>query len=95
MTDARDVSELPSHTVPPPNEVKVVVSDNRWSYEMTVAEVEAIIDQIESGNLELADVFTQFARAVEQLRQCETFLNQQQQRMDLLIETLLDDADPF
>jgi exodeoxyribonuclease VII small subunit len=64
-----------------------------WSYETTIAEIEIIIQQIEQGELELADVFDQFARAVERLRQCETFLTRQRQQVDLLIETLLDEPD--
>lgn len=63
-----------------------------WRYEETVAEIEAIIDQIEQG-LPLAEVFDQFSTAVEQLRQCEGFLNHQQQQVDLLIETLLDEPE--
>ncbi|WP_416676565.1 exodeoxyribonuclease VII small subunit [Egbenema bharatensis] len=66
-----------------------------WTYEATVAEIEIIINQIERGELDLADVFDQFARAVERLRQCETFLTRQQQQVDLLIETLLDEPEPF
>jgi exodeoxyribonuclease VII small subunit len=61
-----------------------------WSYETTVAEIETIINRIELGELELADVFEQFSAAMEQLRQCEAFLTQQQQQVDLLIETLVD-----
>jgi exodeoxyribonuclease VII small subunit len=66
-----------------------------WNYEVTVAEVEAIINQIELGELELAEVFEQFTTAVEQLRRCETFLARQQQQVDLLIETLLDEPESF
>lgn len=66
-----------------------------WNYESAVAQIEAIITRIETGELELADVFEEFAIAVEQLRQCETFLNSQKRQMDVLIETLLDEADPF
>ena len=62
-----------------------------WRYEATVAEIEATIDQIERGELPLSEVFDQFSTAVEQLRQCEGFLNRQQQQVDLLIETLLDE----
>lgn len=64
-----------------------------WNYEATVTKVEKIISQIESGELELADVFEEFSTAVTYLRQCETFLAQKQQQMDLLIETLSDEAD--
>lgn len=64
-----------------------------WNYEATVTTVETIIDRIERGELELAEVFDQFSAAVEQLRQCELFLAQQQQQVDLLIETLLDEPE--
>ena len=59
-----------------------------WNYEAAVAEVETIIAAIEAGELELEEVFEQFTAAVEYLRQCETFLQQRQQQVDLLIETL-------
>lgn len=62
-----------------------------WNYEATVAEVEAIITQIEAGELELEEVFDQFAAAVERLQQCESFLQERQQQMELLIETLTDE----
>lgn len=61
-----------------------------WNYEAKVAEIEGIIDRIEGGELELADVFEQFSQAVEYLRECESFLRQRQQQVDLLIETLDD-----
>lgn len=62
-----------------------------WNYEATVAQVESILSRIESGELELADVFEQFSTAVRYLRQCETFLAQRQRQVDLLIETLTDE----
>lgn len=62
-----------------------------WNYEATVAEVEAIIARIEAGELELEEVFDQFATAAERLRQCESFLKERQQQMELLIETLTDE----
>jgi exodeoxyribonuclease VII small subunit len=66
-----------------------------WNYESSVAHIEAIINQIEMGEMELAEVFQQFAIAVEHLHHCETFLTHQKKRMDLLIETLLDEPDAF
>jgi len=59
-----------------------------WNYEAAVAEVEAIIARIEAGELELEEVFDQFTAAVKYLRQCETFLQERQQQVGLLIETL-------
>ncbi|MBD2297645.1 MULTISPECIES: exodeoxyribonuclease VII small subunit [Nostocales] len=61
------------------------------NYEAKVSEIEKIIARIEAGELELEDVFEQFATAVEYLRQCESFLQQRQKQVDLLIETLNDD----
>jgi exodeoxyribonuclease VII small subunit len=59
-----------------------------WNYEETVAQVEGIIEQIESGSLPLEEVFDKFAIAVEYLRECESFLAIGKERMNLLIETL-------
>jgi exodeoxyribonuclease VII small subunit len=61
-----------------------------WNYESTVEGIEEIIEKIESGELELEQVFEQFASAMNQLNQCDRFLNHQQQQVDLLIETLAD-----
>ncbi len=66
-----------------------------WNYEATVAKVEKIVSQLESGELELAEVFTEFSTAVEYLRECEAFLNQKQEQMSLLIETLTEQPDSF
>ena len=63
-------------------------SQEDWNYEAAVAKVEAIVVQIEAGELDLEEVFDQFAAAIEYLRQCETFLQERQQQVDLLIETL-------
>ena len=61
-----------------------------WRYEETVTQIESIIDQIETGALELEDVFEQFSLAMTYLQQCDQFLNERQAQMDLLIETLGD-----
>ncbi len=74
---------MPKKNTPPPP------ADN-WSYEATVTTVEAIIADLESGNLPLAAVLTQFEQAVQALQQCETYLQEKQQQVDLLIETLAD-----
>jgi len=62
-----------------------------WKYEAKVAEIEKIVARIEAGELELAEVFEQFAAAVEYLQQCESFLQQRQQQVNILIETLQED----
>lgn len=86
-----DPSNLPPLSSTPATQLSASASD--WNYEATVAEVETIIHQIEMGELPVAELFDQFAVAVERLRQCETFLTRQQQQVDLLIETLLDESE--
>ncbi|MGB5963143.1 MAG: exodeoxyribonuclease VII small subunit [Coleofasciculaceae cyanobacterium] len=66
---------------------------NDWNYEATVVEVEAILEQIEAGELPLAEVFERYAAAVKYLNQCDVFLQKHQQQMDLLIETLNEDVE--
>lgn len=75
---------------PPFANSAAVQSQTNWNYETTVARIEAIIEQVESGELDLAEIFDQFAAAVEYLQQCETFLADRQQQMNLSIEALDD-----
>ncbi|MDF5712742.1 MAG: exodeoxyribonuclease VII small subunit [Rhizonema sp. NSF051] len=70
--------------------IKFASAKDGWSYEAKVVEIETIIAQIEEGSLELQEVFDQFTKAVESLRECESFLQSSQQQVDLLIETLQD-----
>lgn len=65
--------------------------DSEWNYEAKVAEVEAIIATIEAGELDLEEVFEKFAVAVKSLCECEDFLQERQQQVDLLIENLQND----
>jgi exodeoxyribonuclease VII small subunit len=73
--------------------LSATANQEAWNYEETVAKVEEILTQIEAGELELADVFEQFSTAVDYLRQCESFLAERQQQVDLLIETLTDESE--
>ena len=59
-----------------------------WNYERAIAQIEAIIQELETGNLPLTAVFSQFEAATEQLRDCEAFLAAGQDRISLAIETL-------
>ncbi|MBR8831623.1 MAG: Exodeoxyribonuclease 7 small subunit [Chroococcopsis gigantea SAG 12.99] len=69
---------------------------NIGDYESKVAEVEKIIDEIESGRLPLEEVFEKFAIAVQGLKQCESILTEGQKRMNLSIESLnIEDSEEF
>jgi exodeoxyribonuclease VII small subunit len=67
-----------------------MAKNSSLTYEEKVAQVEEILGEIESGELELTAVFSQFAIAVESLQQCEIFLSQQREQVDLLLENLGD-----
>lgn len=90
----REVNEMikPS-SVSSSDSARVIQLPQGWKYEAAVAEVENIIARIEAGELELEEVFEQFTAAMEYLRQCETFLQQRQQQVDLMIETLNDEPE--
>jgi exodeoxyribonuclease VII small subunit len=59
-----------------------------WNYEATVARIEDILAAIEGGDLELTEVFGQFAVAVNSLQQCEDFLAKQRGQVEILLENL-------
>jgi exodeoxyribonuclease VII small subunit len=65
-----------------------MVKKKAWNYEETVDGVEEILAAIEGGNLELTEVFSQFAVAVDRLNQCESFLAEQREQVELLLENL-------
>lgn len=68
----------------------MVAKKQKWNYEQTVERVEEILEAIEGGELELTEVFSQFAVAVESLQQCESFLSAQREQVELLLENLGD-----
>lgn len=70
-----------------------LVMQPAWNYEETVAEIEAIIHRIESGELPLEAVFEQFGAAMDYLKQCDRFLSKGRENMELLIETLEESDD--
>ena len=65
-----------------------MVKKKAWNYEETVTGIEEILAAIEGGDLELTEVFSQFAIAVDRLNQCESFLSTQREQVELLLENL-------
>lgn len=63
-------------------------STDNWNYETAVEQVETIINDLETGDLPLADIFEQFEKAVTELKKCDNFLQEKQQQAQILIETL-------
>ena len=73
-----------------PSKKKPAALPKDWSYEDTLARIEEITAQLETGDMPLADVFEQFSEAVGSLKQCDRFLQAKQKDAALLIETLVD-----
>ncbi|HIK21580.1 MAG TPA: exodeoxyribonuclease VII small subunit [Synechococcus sp. M44_DOE_062] len=59
-----------------------------WRYEAAIAEVETLIAQIESGELDLAEVVERFQQAARTLKTCADFLEQKRQQVEIIIEQL-------
>lgn len=58
------------------------------SFEQSIAEVEAIIERIESGEMGLEDQIEQYARGAEMLRRCREVLDRCEQRVEQITAKL-------
>ena len=71
------------------------VTDNtgeeQQSFEQTLAELETLVEQLESGELQLADSLEKFKRGIELSKQCRVMLDQAQQTVD----AVMDDESPL
>ncbi|MBR8826361.1 MAG: exodeoxyribonuclease VII small subunit [Gomphosphaeria aponina SAG 52.96 = DSM 107014] len=61
---------------------------NPQKFEAKIALIEEIIKKIETGELPLEKVFSEYEKAGKLLQECESFLEQGKERMNLVIETL-------
>lgn len=65
-------------------------------FEKALAELESLVDKLESGQLSLDESLARFKRGVELTRQCQAVLDRAQQSVDQLLNP--DDessAEPF
>ena len=56
-------------------------------FEKSIAELEAIVTQLENGELSLEDALTQFEKGITLARKCEETLTQAEQKIELLSST--------
>lgn len=61
-------------------------AEEQQSFEQTLAELETLVEQLESGELELADSLEKFKRGIELSKQCRAMLDQAQQTVDEVME---------
>jgi exodeoxyribonuclease VII small subunit len=64
-----------------------------WNYEGAVEKIEDILHLMESGDMNLSDLFEQFGVAAAYLKECDRFLATQRAQVELTIEYLTDDPD--
>jgi len=64
------------------------------SFEQEIAEVEKIIDRIESGEMGLEDQIEQYARGAEMLKRCRAVLDRCEQRVEEITAQLDKPARP-
>jgi exodeoxyribonuclease VII small subunit len=60
-------------------------SDKLPDFEKALAELEELVNKLESGELSLDDSLSQFKRGVELTRQCQLVLDQAQQSVEKLL----------
>lgn len=66
----------------------------RIDLEKTLAELEDIVAQLETGELPLEKSLKQFERGVKLSRECQAALKDAEQRVQILMDTGLKDLDP-
>jgi exodeoxyribonuclease VII small subunit len=55
-------------------------------FESALAELEAVVDRLEHGELPLEEALKQFERGIELARTCEASLKQAEQRVEILLQ---------
>ena len=60
--------------------------DSLPDFEKSLEELESLVQQLESGDLNLDESLKQFKRGVELTRQCQQVLDQAQQQVEKLLD---------
>jgi len=66
----------------------------RIDLEKALAELEEIVEQLESGDLPLEKSLKQFERGVRLSRECQSALKDAEQRVQILMDSELKNLDP-
>jgi exodeoxyribonuclease VII small subunit len=66
-------------------------------YEQSIQKLEALVRNLESGNLPLDEALSAFQEGVGLVKQCQSLLSQAEQKVDLLIKAGSDQVEtkPF
>ena len=63
--------------------------DNKPGFEQALSELEALVGQLESGDLSLDQSLTHFKRGVELTRHCQAILDEAQQTVEILSQDVV------
>ena len=66
----------------------------RPDLEKTMAELESVVEQLESGDLTLDKSLKQFEKGVRLSRECQQALEAAEQKVKMLLDDELKDVDP-
>jgi exodeoxyribonuclease VII small subunit len=70
--------------------------DKALAFEQALAELEAVVERLEHGELPLEDALRQFERGIELARSCEASLRQAEQKVEILLQKSPDASpEPF
>ena len=58
-----------------------------YDFEQTLSELEKLVESMERGDLSLEDSLESFEQGIKLTRECQTKLNQAEQKVHQLIET--------
>jgi exodeoxyribonuclease VII small subunit len=91
-----------ARTVPPSNSPGQPAPEAPVDFEASLAELEALVERLEHGDLPLDDALKSFERGVALTRQCQGALRAAQQKVEILLnaggsaepEPFTESADP-
>jgi exodeoxyribonuclease VII small subunit len=63
--------------------------DNKPGFEQALSELEALVAQLEAGDLSLDQSLTHFKRGVELTRHCQSILDEAQQTVETLSQDVV------
>jgi exodeoxyribonuclease VII small subunit len=66
---------------------------NLGQLEKSLAELEALVERLESGELSLQQALKEFERGIKLTRQCQAALKEAEQKVEILLKNT-DDAEP-
>jgi exodeoxyribonuclease VII small subunit len=74
-----------ARTAPPSNRPDPAAPESPVDFERALAELEALVERLEQGDLPLDDALKSFERGVALTRQCQGALKAAQQKVEILL----------